>query len=110
MLDDDGNIRTIESKSKHIVKEGELYNPVPPSVDSVDPYINSMLVGSYENDDSHKHIICHHGAEQNAQMMVNNLNNWVINGKIYMAIGSTIDNNHPCPLFSTTLSKLEDSK
>ena len=69
-----------------------------------------MLASSYENNDPYKHSIGHHGAEMNAQMMVNDLNNWVINGKIFMAIGSTIGNNHPCPLFSTTLSKLEDSK
>ena len=36
MLDDDGNMRTIESKSKNIVEEEELHYPVLPSVDSVD--------------------------------------------------------------------------
>ena len=108
MLDDDENIRTIESKSKHTVEEEELYYPVLPSVDSVDAYINSILAGSYENDDSYKHTICDHSAELNAQMMINDIDNWLINRKISMVIGSTIRNNHRCPLFSTTLSKLED--
>ena len=75
MLDDDGNMRTIESKSKNIVEEDELHYPILPSVDSVNTYINSILADSYENDDSYKHTICHHSAELNAQMMVNDFDN-----------------------------------
>ena len=96
MLDDDGNVRTIEPKSKNIVEEEELHYPILPSVDSVNAYINSILASSHESDNSYKHTICHHGAELNAQMMINDFDNWVINRKISMAIGSTIGNNQPC--------------
>ena len=105
MLDDDGNVRTIESKSRNIIEEEELNYPILLSVNHVNAYINYILANSHENDDSIKQTICHHGAEPNAQMMDNEINNWVINGKIFMAIGS---NNKPCPLFSTTPSQLED--
>ena len=42
MLDDDGNIRTIEPKTKHIMEEEELYYPDLPSMDPIDAYINAM--------------------------------------------------------------------
>ena len=85
----------------------ELHHPILPSVNSVNAYINSILASSHENDEN-KHTIYHHGAELNAQMVVNSIDNWVIYGKISMVIGSIIGNNQPCPLFCTTLSKLED--
>ena len=88
------------------MEEEELHNPILPSANSVNTFINSILASLHENDNSYKHTIYHHGAELNAQMMVNDIDNWVINRKISMAIGSTIGNNHPCPLFSTSLFKL----
>ena len=97
MLDDDGNMRTIESKPRNIIEEVELNYPTLPFVNCVYAYINSILANSHENDDLIKQTICHHGVEPNAQMMDNEINNWVINGKIFMAIGSTIANNQPCP-------------
>ena len=81
MLDDDGNVGTIELKSKNIVEEEELHYPTLPSVNSVNAYINSILANPHKNDDSIKQTICHHSAESNAQMMVNDIDNWVINGK-----------------------------
>ena len=108
MLDDDGNVRTIESKSKNMVEEEELHYRILSSVNSANAYITSILAGSHENDSLCKHIICHHGAGLNARIVVKDIDYWVINGKISMSIGSTIGNNQPCPLFSTTLSKLED--
>ena len=54
MLDDEGNIKTIEFKPKHIVKEDELHYNDLPSVDSVDACINSLLASSHENYCSHE--------------------------------------------------------
>ena len=71
--------------------------------------LNAVIINSYENNNSFNFNIFHHGAESNAQMMANDLNNWIINGNISMVIESTIQNNHPCPLFTTILSDLEDN-
>ena len=105
MLDDDGNMRIIETKVKRLVEDDELYYPDLPSMDSVDAYINAVISNSHENNNSYDYDIYHQGAELNAQMMVNDLDNWDINRKISMAIGSTIENNCPCSLFTATLSK-----
>ena len=94
MLDDDENVRTIESKSRNIVEEKELNYPTLPSMNYVYAYINSILANSHENDDLIKHAICYHGAEPNAQMMDNEINNWIINGKIFMATSQTLFINH----------------
>ena len=96
ILDEDKNVRTIVSKSRDIIEEEVLNYPILPSVNHVNTYINYILANSNENDNSIKQTICHHYAKPNAQMMDNEINNWVINGKIFMAIGSTIANNQPC--------------
>ena len=54
MLDDDINVRTIESKSRNIIEEEELNYPTLHSVNYVNAYINSILANSHENDDSIK--------------------------------------------------------
>ena len=86
-------MRTIESKLRNIIEEEESNFPILPFVNHVNAHINYILANSHENDDLIKQTICHHGAEPNAHMMDNEINSWVINGKIFMAIGSTIANN-----------------
>ena len=108
MLDDEGNIKTIEFKPKHIVEEDELHYVDLPSVHSVDAYIDSLLASSHENNCSHEQTICHRGTGIDSQMMVNDIDNFIITGKISMAIGSTIENNNPCSLFTNSSSELED--
>ena len=123
MLDADGNAREIEPQDKFMLNEEEVSYFDLPSTSSVEAHIDSVLVNLYENVEAHIDFISansfkncnpkvatvsHSSAKLNAEAMVEDLNERIVQRNLSMAIGSMSTSTSPCPLFTTTLDELED--
>ena len=117
MLDADGNAREIEPQDKFMLNEEEVSYFDLPSTSSVEAHIDSVFVNSYENVEAHIDFIsansfkncnpqvatvCHSSAKLNAEAMVENLNERIIQRNLSMAIGSMSTSTSPCPQNHTT--------